>query len=144
MSRPGLVEGPSKARRRLGEHARRRAPQSWSESLAEITNVALTDLDLVGDEELLVSFKALEVRPPLAGSSVEPSDPRAVQSHRNRAQPYLTPDKTPVQSPLVPQAPGIIELDPELADVLHDLDGFDYAWLLAWLGPRHGDWCPSP
>jgi len=57
--------------------------------------------------------------------------------------PHLTPDKTPVQSPLVPQASGIIELDPDLADALHDLDGFDYAWLVAWLGPRHGDWCPS-
>ena len=48
MSRAGLVEGPSKARRRLGEHARRRARQSSSESLAGITIVALTDLGLGG------------------------------------------------------------------------------------------------
>jgi len=57
--------------------------------------------------------------------------------------PYLTLDKTPVQSSLVPLASGTIELDPGLADALHDLDGFDYAWLLTWLGPRDGSSPPE-
>jgi tRNA-Thr(GGU) m(6)t(6)A37 methyltransferase TsaA len=47
-------------------------------------------------------------------------------------------DDTPVQAALAPEAHGVVELDPSLADALDGLEGFDYAWLLTWLGPTGG------
>ncbi len=41
---------------------------------------------------------------------------------------------TPVQSALNPDEEAVLELDPAYADALLGLDGFDYAWLLTWLG----------
>jgi tRNA (adenine37-N6)-methyltransferase len=45
---------------------------------------------------------------------------------------------TPVQSALNPDEQAVLELDPAYADALLGLDGFDYAWLLTWLGPTDG------
>jgi tRNA-Thr(GGU) m(6)t(6)A37 methyltransferase TsaA len=41
---------------------------------------------------------------------------------------------TPVQSALNPDEEAVLELDPAYLDGLLGLDGFDYAWLLTWLG----------
>ena len=41
---------------------------------------------------------------------------------------------TPVQSALNPSEEATVELDPRYLDALDGLDGFDYAWLLTWLG----------
>jgi tRNA (adenine37-N6)-methyltransferase len=47
-------------------------------------------------------------------------------------------DHTPVQSALNAQEMGTVELDDRFAAALEGLEGFDYAWLLSWLG-RPGD-----
>ena len=39
-----------------------------------------------------------------------------------------------MQAALAPEAHGVVELDPELSDALDGLSGFDYAWILTWLG----------
>jgi len=44
------------------------------------------------------------------------------------------PDETPVQAALSREAEGVVELDPQLSDALDGLTGFDYAWILTWLG----------
>jgi len=41
---------------------------------------------------------------------------------------------TPVQSAVNPSEQAAVELNPEYADGLLGLEGFDYAWLLTWLG----------
>jgi tRNA (adenine37-N6)-methyltransferase len=41
---------------------------------------------------------------------------------------------TPVQAALNPDEHARVELDPAYGDGLLGLDGFDYAWLLTWLG----------
>jgi tRNA-Thr(GGU) m(6)t(6)A37 methyltransferase TsaA len=41
---------------------------------------------------------------------------------------------TPVQAALNPDEEAVLELDPAYVDGLDGLDGFDYAWLLTWLG----------
>jgi tRNA-Thr(GGU) m(6)t(6)A37 methyltransferase TsaA len=43
---------------------------------------------------------------------------------------------TPVQSALNPDERAILELDPAYRDGLLGLDGFDYGWLITWLGQR--------
>lgn len=43
-------------------------------------------------------------------------------------------DETPVQAALSRTAEGVIALDPALSDALEGLSGFDYAWILTWLG----------
>jgi tRNA-Thr(GGU) m(6)t(6)A37 methyltransferase TsaA len=50
------------------------------------------------------------------------------------SSPFLDPDETPVQAALASEAEGVAELDPELSDALDGLSGFDYAWILTWLG----------
>jgi len=47
---------------------------------------------------------------------------------------FRDPDETPVQAALSQDAEGVVELDPELTDALDGLSGFDYAWILTWLG----------
>jgi tRNA-Thr(GGU) m(6)t(6)A37 methyltransferase TsaA len=44
------------------------------------------------------------------------------------------PADTPVQAALNPDERAILELDPAYRDGLLGLDGFDYAWLISWLG----------
>jgi len=41
---------------------------------------------------------------------------------------------TPVQSALNPDEEAVLELDPAYVDGLDGLEGFDYAWLITWLG----------
>ena len=41
---------------------------------------------------------------------------------------------TPVQAALNPDEEAVLELDPAYVDGVDGLDGFDYAWLLTWLG----------
>ena len=55
--------------------------------------------------------------------------------HRERAD-------TPVQTAINTSDTGRVVLDPAYVDGLHELDGFDYVWLLTWLTPRPGD--PAP
>jgi len=45
----------------------------------------------------------------------------------------------PIQPPFAEGTEGIVEVFPEYADGLHDLDGFDRIWLLYWF-----DRAPSP
>jgi len=52
---------------------------------------------------------------------------------RIRSQ-FLDPDETPVQAALATEAEGVVEIDRELIDALDGLAGFDYAWILTWLG----------
>jgi len=49
---------------------------------------------------------------------------------------------TPVQSAVNPDEEAVLELDLAYLDGLLGLDGFDYAWLLTWLG--HRDQPPGP
>ena len=46
---------------------------------------------------------------------------------------YTDPATTPIQSSLNREETGTVEVLPEYAEGLLDLDGFDYAWLLTWL-----------
>ena len=48
--------------------------------------------------------------------------------------PFRDPDETPIQAALAPGVEGVIELDSELSEALDGLSGFDYAWILSWLG----------
>lgn len=48
--------------------------------------------------------------------------------------PYLSREDTPVQSSLNREVEGVLELDADYAEGLDGLSGFDYAWLLTWLG----------
>lgn len=41
---------------------------------------------------------------------------------------------TPVQAALNPDEEAAIELSPDYVEAILDLDGFDYLWLLTWLG----------
>jgi tRNA-Thr(GGU) m(6)t(6)A37 methyltransferase TsaA len=43
-------------------------------------------------------------------------------------------DHTPVQSALNPSETATIEIDAQYAAALDGLEGFDYAWILSWLG----------
>lgn len=43
-------------------------------------------------------------------------------------------DSTPVQSSLNRGESGVVEVRPEFAAGLQGLDGFDYVWLVSWLG----------
>jgi tRNA-Thr(GGU) m(6)t(6)A37 methyltransferase TsaA len=52
---------------------------------------------------------------------------------------FKEPAGTPIQPPFAEGAEGIVEVFPEYADGLHDLEGFDRIWLLYWL-----DRAPSP
>jgi len=45
-----------------------------------------------------------------------------------------TPAHTPVQAALNPGEEAVVVLDPAYVDGLDGLAGFDYAWLLTWLG----------
>ncbi len=49
---------------------------------------------------------------------------------------------TPVQGALNATATGTVEIDPRFAGALAGLEGFDFAWILAWLG-RPGDGGPG-
>lgn len=48
---------------------------------------------------------------------------------------------TPVQGSMVPDEPGIIELDPMFGEGLLDLEGFSHLWLIYWLHGVQG-WTP--
>jgi tRNA-Thr(GGU) m(6)t(6)A37 methyltransferase TsaA len=48
----------------------------------------------------------------------------------------LRREDTPVQASLNRAEEGTLEIAEEFAAGLADLDGFDYAWLLSWLGQR--------
>jgi tRNA-Thr(GGU) m(6)t(6)A37 methyltransferase TsaA len=56
--------------------------------------------------------------------------------------PHRDREHTPVQSALNMAETGVIELDPRYGAALEGLDGFDYAWVLSWLGGGPGD--PGP
>jgi tRNA (Thr-GGU) A37 N-methylase len=47
-------------------------------------------------------------------------------------------EHTPVHAALNPDEPGWVDLDPSLVEGLEGLDGFDYVWLVTWLGPVDG------
>jgi tRNA-Thr(GGU) m(6)t(6)A37 methyltransferase TsaA len=48
--------------------------------------------------------------------------------------PYQDVSATPVQTALNPDEEASVELVPELVDGLWELGGFDYVWVLTWLG----------
>jgi len=48
---------------------------------------------------------------------------------------YPTLEATPVQSSLNREATAVLEIHDVYADALDGLAGFDFAWLLTWLGP---------
>jgi tRNA-Thr(GGU) m(6)t(6)A37 methyltransferase TsaA len=56
---------------------------------------------------------------------------------------HTDPSTTPVQSSLNRSETGTVELYPEYAPGLLELDGFDEVWLLTWLGPNPGS-APVP
>lgn len=47
-------------------------------------------------------------------------------------------ENTPVQAAMNPDERAVVELDPRYREGLAGLEGFDYAWLITWLG-RPGD-----
>lgn len=53
--------------------------------------------------------------------------------------PFATAVGTPIQPPFAEGTEGIVEVFPEYADGLQDLDGFERIWLLYWLNRA-----PSP
>lgn len=46
--------------------------------------------------------------------------------------PFREPPGTPIQPPFAEAVEGTVEVFPEYADGLHDLDGFERIWLLYW------------
>jgi tRNA (adenine37-N6)-methyltransferase len=46
--------------------------------------------------------------------------------------PFTEPAGTPIQPRFAEAAEGIVEVFPEYAEGLHDLDGFERIWLLYW------------
>jgi tRNA (adenine37-N6)-methyltransferase len=74
-------------------------------------------------------------------AAMEPTVPLAVigvvrTSHQER-------ESTPIQSSVNRAEHGTLEIAPEYQAGLDGLDGFDYAWLLAWLH-RSGESGPAP
>ena len=53
--------------------------------------------------------------------------------------PFIEPAGTPIQPSFTEGTEGIVEVFPEYADALQDLDGFERIWLLYWF-----DRAPSP
>jgi len=47
---------------------------------------------------------------------------------------YVEHKTTPQQAALNPEESAWVEIDEAIADGLHGLDEFDYAWLITWLG----------
>jgi len=52
-------------------------------------------------------------------------------------------ENTPIQSGVNRAEQAVIELEPDLADGLDGLAGFDYAWLLTWLHDQRSGEVPS-
>lgn len=69
-------------------------------------------------------------------------EPLAVVPIGHVRTPYAERAATPVQTALNPHDEGSVVLLPEYADGTHELDGFDYAWLLTWLAPAPDDPVP--
>ncbi|MFA5555198.1 MAG: tRNA (N6-threonylcarbamoyladenosine(37)-N6)-methyltransferase TrmO [Phycisphaerae bacterium] len=47
--------------------------------------------------------------------------------------PFKTAQGTPIQAGLAKESQGIVEIFPEYADGLKDIEGFDRIWLLFWI-----------
>jgi tRNA-Thr(GGU) m(6)t(6)A37 methyltransferase TsaA len=60
------------------------------------------------------------------------SQPRLITIGRIRS-PFREPAGTPIQPSFAEGTEGVVEVFPEYADGLDDLDGFERIWLLYWL-----------